>query len=42
MRDPVGLQIQFASEQFIDELAYATGEDPIAFRVKYALSLIHI
>ena len=36
MRDPVGLQIQFASEQFIDELAYATGEDPIAFRVKYA------
>lgn len=35
MRDPVGLQIQFASEQFIDELAYATGEDPIAFRVKY-------
>jgi CO/xanthine dehydrogenase Mo-binding subunit len=36
MRDPVGLQIQFASEQFIDELAYATGEDPIAFRIKYA------
>jgi CO/xanthine dehydrogenase Mo-binding subunit len=36
MRDPVGLQIQFASEQFIDELAYATGEDPVAFRVKYA------
>jgi nicotinate dehydrogenase subunit B len=32
MRDPVGLQIQFASEQFIDELAYATGEDPVAFR----------
>ena len=36
MRDPVGLQIQFASEQFIDELAYATGDDPIAFRLKYA------
>jgi CO/xanthine dehydrogenase Mo-binding subunit len=36
VRDPVGLQIQFASEQFIDELAYATGEDPVAFRVKYA------
>ena len=35
MRDPVGLQIQFASEQFIDELAAATGEDPVAFRLKY-------
>jgi CO/xanthine dehydrogenase Mo-binding subunit len=35
MRDPVGLQIQFASEQFIDELATATGEDPVAFRLKY-------
>ena len=35
MRDPVGLQIQFASEQFIDELALAAGEDPVAFRLKY-------
>ena len=35
MRDPVGLQIQFASEQFMDELAFATGEDPVAFRLKY-------
>jgi CO/xanthine dehydrogenase Mo-binding subunit len=35
MRDPVGLQIQFASEQFMDELAAATGEDPVAFRLKY-------
>lgn len=35
MRDPVGLQIQFASEQFIDELAAATGEDPVAFRLRY-------
>jgi nicotinate dehydrogenase subunit B len=35
MRDPVGLQIQFASEQFIDELAVATGEDAVAFRLKY-------
>ena len=34
MRDPVGLQIQFASEQFIDELAAATGADPVAFRIK--------
>jgi len=35
MRDPVGLQIQFASEQFIDELAYATGADPVAFRIQH-------
>ncbi len=35
MRDPVGLQIQFASEQFMDELAATTGEDPVAFRLKY-------
>lgn len=34
MRDPVGLQIQFASEQFIDELAVATGVDPVEFRLK--------
>lgn len=35
MRDPVGLQIHFASEQFIDELAHATGEDAVAFRLRY-------
>ncbi|WP_176442535.1 xanthine dehydrogenase family protein molybdopterin-binding subunit [Noviherbaspirillum humi] len=35
MRDPIGPQIQFASEQFIDELALATNEDPVAFRLKY-------
>lgn len=35
MRDPVGLQIHFASEQFIDELAAATNEDPVAFRLRY-------
>ena len=35
MRDPVGLQIQFGSEQFMDELAFAAGEDPVAFRLKY-------
>jgi len=34
MRDPVGLQIQFASEQFIDELAIATGVDPVEFRLR--------
>ena len=33
MRDPVGLQIQFASEQFMDELAFEAGMDPIQFRL---------
>ena len=36
LRDPVGPQIHFASEQFIDELAVAAGEDAVAFRLKYA------
>src|SRR3989449_584220 len=35
LRDPVGPQIQFGSEQFIDELAAAAGEDPVAFRLRY-------
>jgi len=35
LRDPVGPEIQFGSEQFIDELAFATREDPVAFRLKY-------
>jgi CO/xanthine dehydrogenase Mo-binding subunit len=35
LRDPVGPQIHFGSEQFIDELAAATHEDPVAFRLKY-------
>jgi CO/xanthine dehydrogenase Mo-binding subunit len=35
LRDPVGPQIHFGSEQFIDELAVASGEDPVAFRLKY-------
>ncbi len=35
LRDPVGLQIQFASEQFIDEVAAATNTDPVAFRLQY-------
>ena len=36
LRDPVGPDIHFGSEQFIDELAVATGEDAVAFRLKYA------
>jgi nicotinate dehydrogenase subunit B len=35
MRDPVGPQMHFASEQFIDEVAAASGSDPVAFRLKY-------
>ena len=35
LRDPVGPQIQFASESFIDELAHEAGSDPVAFRLKY-------
>jgi CO/xanthine dehydrogenase Mo-binding subunit len=32
LRDPAGPQTSFASEQMMDELAYAAGMDPIAFR----------
>ena len=35
MRDPVGPQIHFASESFIDEVAAAVGTDPIEFRLRY-------
>jgi CO/xanthine dehydrogenase Mo-binding subunit len=35
LRDPVGPEIHFGSEQFIDELSYAANEDPVAFRLKY-------
>jgi len=35
LRDPVGPEIHFGSEQFIDELAVAAGEDAVAFRLKY-------
>jgi hypothetical protein len=35
LRDPVGPQIQFASESFIDGLAAATGTDPVALRLRY-------
>lgn len=33
LRDPVGPQINFASESFIDELAAAAGKDPVEFRL---------
>ena len=35
MRDPVGPQIHFASESFIDELATALNADPVEFRLRY-------
>jgi hypothetical protein len=35
LRDPVGPQIQFASESFIEEIASAIGADPVAFRLRY-------
>ena len=35
LRDPVGPQIHFASESFIDEVATATNQDPIEFRLKH-------
>jgi nicotinate dehydrogenase subunit B len=35
LRDPVGPEIHFGSEQFIDEVAFAANEDPVAFRLKY-------
>ena len=35
LRDPLGPEVHFGSEQFIDELAIATGADPVAFRLRY-------
>ena len=35
MRDPVGPQIHFASESFMDEVATALAVDPIEFRLRY-------
>lgn len=35
LRDPVGPQIYFASESFIDELALAAKADPVEFRLRH-------
>jgi CO/xanthine dehydrogenase Mo-binding subunit len=38
LRDPVGPQIHFASESFMDEVAAAVGADPVEFRLRYLKS----
>jgi CO/xanthine dehydrogenase Mo-binding subunit len=35
LRDPLGPQIHFASESFMDEMAIAVGADPVEFRLRY-------
>jgi nicotinate dehydrogenase subunit B len=41
LRDPVGPELHFAAESFIDELAAAAGEDSVAFRLKYLTNPRH-
>jgi CO/xanthine dehydrogenase Mo-binding subunit len=35
LRDPLGPQLHFASESFMDEVAAAIGADPVEFRLRY-------
>ncbi len=35
LRDPLGPEVHFGSEQFIDELAAAAHQDPVEFRLRY-------
>jgi CO/xanthine dehydrogenase Mo-binding subunit len=35
LRDPVGPQIHFASESFMDEVAHAVGADPVEYRLRH-------
>jgi CO/xanthine dehydrogenase Mo-binding subunit len=35
LRDPLGPELHFASESFIDEVALAAGADPVAFRLRH-------
>jgi nicotinate dehydrogenase subunit B len=41
LRDPLGAETHFASESFIDEVAHATGADPVAFRLRYVTNPRH-
>ncbi|SLN63641.1 Nicotinate dehydrogenase subunit B [Roseivivax jejudonensis] len=34
-RDPMGMEVHFGQESFIDEVAEAAGADPVAFRLKH-------
>ncbi len=34
-RDPYGAEVHFAAESFVDEMAMASGSDPLAFRLKH-------
>ena len=38
LRDPVGPQIHFAWESFMDEVAHAVGADPVEFRLRHLKS----
>jgi CO/xanthine dehydrogenase Mo-binding subunit len=42
LRDPLGPEVHFASESFIDEIAHAAGEDPVAFRLRYINDARHV
>ena len=42
IRDPQGPQSAFASESFMDELAYAAGADPVQFRLAHLTEERHI
>lgn len=35
LRDPLGPEVHFGSEQFVDEIAAAVAMDPVAFRLRY-------
>jgi CO/xanthine dehydrogenase Mo-binding subunit len=41
LRDPDGMACCFASESFVDEVAYACGMDPVAFRLRWLSDAAH-